>query len=74
MFKTAVIQGIVCTTLVNDVTAKIDRIIKYVPILIPNAETEMMFNDSSKKVSLYHSIYWLRIEKLLILNENIKLI
>ena len=45
-FKTADLQDITYTTLDNDIIVKIDKLFLHVPILIPDAQTQMMFNDS----------------------------
>ena len=53
-FKTADLQDIIYTTLANGITVNFDILFSFkifsldAPILIPDAETRMMFNDSIK--------------------------
>ena len=45
-FKTAILQDILLTTIATDVNVTINNLYLYVPILIPNTQTQVMFNDS----------------------------
>ena len=46
------------TTLANDILVKMDKLFLYVQILIPDAETQIMFNDSFKKKSTLSFESW----------------
>ena len=43
--KTADLQDMIYTTIVDDITVSIDKLFLNVQILIPDAETRMMFNN-----------------------------
>ena len=45
-FKMNNLQDIVFTTLVNDITVTINSLYLFVPQLIPNTETQLMFNEA----------------------------
>ena len=45
-FKMNDLQDIVFTTLANDITVTINSLYLYVPTLIPNSQTQIMFNES----------------------------
>ena len=47
--KTADLEDIIYTTLADNITVKVDKFFIYVPILIPDAQTQMMFNESIQK-------------------------
>ena len=47
-FKTADLQDIHLTTIATDVNVTINNLCLYVPIVIPNAQTQVMFNESIK--------------------------
>ena len=46
--KTNDLQNIIFTTMATDINVTINSFYLYVPILIPNTETQVMFNESSK--------------------------
>ena len=66
-FKTADLQDIMFTTLANDILVKMDKLFLYVPILIPDAETQYL-TIQLRKNPPHHSNLGVRIEKLLIPN------
>ena len=45
-FKMNDLQDIIFTTLANDITVTINSLYLFVPILIPNSSTQVMFNES----------------------------
>ena len=45
-FETADLQDIIYTTLVDNIKVNFDKLFLYVPIFIPDAQTEIRFNDS----------------------------
>ena len=45
-FKTADLQDIINTTLADDSETYFDILFLYVPLLIPYAQTQLIFNDS----------------------------
>ena len=45
-FETANLQDILFTTIATDVNVTINNLYLYVPILIPNTQTQVMFNES----------------------------
>ena len=47
-FKTNDLQDIIFTTLANDINITINSLYLFVPILIPNFETQLMFNETIK--------------------------
>ena len=64
-FKTANLQGIICTTIANGIDVTTDRSHLFVPIFIPSGEIHALFIESSKKILLYHSIFVIQIVRLL---------
>ena len=66
-------QDIIYNTLDNDITVKVDKLV-FFPILIADGQTQMLLNDSFKRVSPYRFIHGLQIEKLMTPHWNIKLI
>ena len=48
-FKTNDLQNIILTTLANNITVTIFSLYLFVPILLPNTETQVMFNESITK-------------------------
>ena len=48
-FITADQQDIIYTTLGDNIKVSFDKLFSYVPIIIPDAQTQIMFNDSIKK-------------------------
>ena len=40
------LQDIIFTTIANDINVTIDSLSSYVPILIPNSQTQLMFNEA----------------------------
>ena len=46
--KTAILQDIVYTTLDDDIKVNFNKLFLFVPIIIPDAKTQAMFNDSVK--------------------------
>ena len=47
-FKTTDLQDIIFTTMANHINVTINSVYLYVPILIPNSDTQVMFNESIK--------------------------
>ena len=45
-FKRADIQNTIFTTLANDINVTNNSLYLYVPVLIPNSDTQVMFNKS----------------------------
>ena len=45
-FRTANLQDIILTTIATDINVTINTLYLYVPILIPNTQTQVMFNES----------------------------
>ena len=41
------LQDIIFTTLANDITVTINSLYLFVPILIPNSQTQVMFNETN---------------------------
>ena len=46
--KTNDLQNIIFTTLANDINVTINSLYLFVPILTPNSETQVLFNESIK--------------------------
>ena len=46
IFKTAVIQNVIYTTLGNDITVTVDNVFLYVPAFFPDTATQRKINDS----------------------------
>ena len=46
--KTIDLQKIIFTTLANDLNVKIFSVYRFVPIITPNTDTQVMFNESNK--------------------------
>ena len=46
IFKTNRLQDIILTTIVTDIKVTVNSLILYVPILIPNSQTHVMFNEA----------------------------
>ena len=67
-FKTADLQDLLFTTIATDINVTINSLYLFVPTFIPDAQTQLMFNDSIKIVLHFHLILGLQIEKLLILD------
>ena len=44
------IQDIIFTTLANDINVTINSLYLFIPILIPNSSTQVMFNDSNMNI------------------------
>ena len=57
--KTNDLQNIIFTTLVNDINVTINSLYLFVPILTPNSETQVLFNESIKNnyTITFHSWY-----------------
>ena len=45
-FKTADLRGIIFTSIADDINVTINSLYLFVPFLIPNTETQLMFNES----------------------------
>ena len=48
-FRTADLQDIIFTSVEDNINVAINRLYLYVPTLIPNTETQLMFNESIQK-------------------------
>ena len=48
-FRTADLQDIIFTSVEDNINVTINRLYLYVPTLIPNTETQLMFNESIQK-------------------------
>ena len=49
-FRTADLQDIIFTTIAEDITVTIESFYLFVPIIIPNTETQLMYNESIKNI------------------------
>ena len=47
-FKTADLENIIFTSIANDIDLTINSLYLYVPILFPDTDTQVMFNESIK--------------------------
>ena len=58
-FETANLQDIVLTTIATDINVTINNLYLYVPILIPNTQTQVMFNESimNNYTNTFDSLY-----------------
>ena len=58
-FKTANLQDIIFTTIATDINLTINGLYLYVPILIPNTQTQVMFEESimNKYTNTFDSSY-----------------
>ena len=57
-FKTADFQDIFYTILGDDIKVNFQKLFFYVPIFIPNAETQIIFNESIKNSSTLSFDSW----------------
>ena len=48
MFKTANLQDIIYTSMVDDIDVTINSMYLYIPNLIPSVETQLMFNEATQ--------------------------
>ena len=71
--KTAEVQESVYTTLANDITVTINLLNLFVPILIPDAKTQVRFNDSIQNTFTSSFDSWTTKKKFLILDYNMEL-
>ena len=47
-FRTNDLQSIIITTLANDINVTTNSLYFFLPLLIPNTETQLLFNESNK--------------------------
>ena len=62
------------TTLGDDMEVNFDEVFLFVPLFIPDVQTQRFFLSQSKIALHYRLILGVQINKLFILNQNIKLI
>ena len=48
MFKTIDLQDIIFTSMADDINVTINSLYRYIPSLIPSAETQLMFNEATQ--------------------------
>ena len=57
-FKTNDMQNIVYSSMADDINVTINNLYLYVPILIPNVETQVMFNEATQNIYMISFDEW----------------